>query len=902
MSNGKDLRIAQKAIKAGKPVIDPYKQDVLYTNMGQWMYPGQVTKIPSNQITMQGVNYPVQGVDDTGYSQMMYPGMDYTFPGQYVTEYPQIQTAQYGGGYIPVGYYPSYNNSDGSYSNEVSVGMNIDDQEMLLPSFWEGSRHTDDETKTRYKKTGEHLGAFKNVADAERAAQLREFMNNEVHPYSKKYGGWLDTYGDGAEKRKIPQSGIVVDKRTNIGYAMGDDGNTRTFNVLTGQVVDMNKDYSYDQVEKNPKLRGTPAGYYLLKQELKKIKGDYDDKHYKNKIRYLKPISVFGEKVNSSSDLAFHRLYSDNAYDSNDKEFNKRKALLNQSDANKRCASWGCTNVDDYTYDNVNKMFPKADTLLVIDSKRPKDLALLNLTKKRMKASLDQDPSLAIGYKKMGGWLDQYGDGGLKSVTGPAPKLDAKTEAEGKRIASSYDNANKQNAQISQTRNWSQAEKAHSDMVKDRINNPASDVGILGANMASNITRFRNLTPEEIARTTDNVGETVNLSSEMLKDGLINELVGYGATKAIPFVFKNGKKLLDASKSNKIKQVIDKKVVNIKYELPSKEKLKDLNGFLERRQFIKDLQKKDLIGKDFKDLNYAASSTEKTNALTKLALDRKATRYRGVEGKVPKDGIYQQQSSPYGTFDMTKPGYGNDISAFEHMKNAGVDLNDPISIAKYQASHIPMHKYEYRSGMPRMNNVDALYSVRYPDPTGHYGNYQMKITSPRDYNIGNYKDWFNKYHNPKNNLGDLAVKDGYYINDYIPNTTYEMPVGLSRNDMTTVVGKRGKKMFDVDESFPFMDVKNLNSQKQLEFGDYVRKLKKDFDTGWEGQYQNGGWLDEEFKKGGQKRLKQFTSKNIQSSTNDLMLRNETLFGPAGKKRYKPKLKYKEGGWLDQFDK
>ena len=203
MSNGKDLRKAQKAIKAGKPVVNPYKQDVLYTNMGQWMYPGQVTKIPSNQITMQGVPYPVQGVDDTGYSQMMYPGMDYTFPGQYVTEYPQMQTAQYGGGYIPVGYYPSYNNSDGSYSNEVSRGMNIDGQEMLLPSFWEGSTHTDDETEARYKKTGEHLGAFKNVADAERAAQLREFMNNQVHPYVKKYGGWLDDYQVGGVRKSI---------------------------------------------------------------------------------------------------------------------------------------------------------------------------------------------------------------------------------------------------------------------------------------------------------------------------------------------------------------------------------------------------------------------------------------------------------------------------------------------------------------------------------------------------------------------------------------------------------------------------------------------------------------------------------------------------------------------------
>jgi hypothetical protein len=63
------------------------------------------------------------------------------------------------------------------------------------------------------------------------------------------------------------------------------------------------------------------------------------------------------------------------------------------------------------------------------------------------------------------------------------------------------------------------------------------------------------------------------------------------------------------------------------------------------------------------------------------------------------------------------------------------------------------------------------------------------------------------------------------------------------------------------------------------------------------------------KKGGSKgyskqtRLKtnrQYTSKNIQSSINDLMIRNETLYGPSGKKRYKPDTKYKMGGWLDQY--
>jgi hypothetical protein len=60
--------------------------------------------------------------------------------------------------------------------------------------------------------------------------------------------------------------------------------------------------------------------------------------------------------------------------------------------------------------------------------------------------------------------------------------------------------------------------------------------------------------------------------------------------------------------------------------------------------------------------------------------------------------------------------------------------------------------------------------------------------------------------------------------------------------------------------------------------------------------QNGGWLDDEYRRGGQK-IKKYTSKNIQSSVNDLFTRNETLFGPAGKKRYKPGLKYQDGGNL-----
>jgi hypothetical protein len=91
MYNRRELKVESTAKKLPTP------KDVIVDPMGQWKYPGEITKIPSNQITMEGVPYPVLGVDNLGNEQMMYPGLDYTFPGQSVTEYPQLDEARYGG-------------------------------------------------------------------------------------------------------------------------------------------------------------------------------------------------------------------------------------------------------------------------------------------------------------------------------------------------------------------------------------------------------------------------------------------------------------------------------------------------------------------------------------------------------------------------------------------------------------------------------------------------------------------------------------------------------------------------------------------------------------------------------------------------------------------------------------
>ena len=62
--------------------------DAVEDALGQWQHPGRCTMIPSNQITMQRVAYPVLGIDDTGHSIMMQPDQQYTYPGTRVFEIP----------------------------------------------------------------------------------------------------------------------------------------------------------------------------------------------------------------------------------------------------------------------------------------------------------------------------------------------------------------------------------------------------------------------------------------------------------------------------------------------------------------------------------------------------------------------------------------------------------------------------------------------------------------------------------------------------------------------------------------------------------------------------------------------------------------------------------------------
>jgi hypothetical protein len=89
--NGTEMVFYQNGLDWKPKSISKNGSNIIKDDMGQWNHPGEVTEIGSNQITMQGVPYPVMGISDTGDTQMMYPNQEYQYDGSSVTEYPMME-------------------------------------------------------------------------------------------------------------------------------------------------------------------------------------------------------------------------------------------------------------------------------------------------------------------------------------------------------------------------------------------------------------------------------------------------------------------------------------------------------------------------------------------------------------------------------------------------------------------------------------------------------------------------------------------------------------------------------------------------------------------------------------------------------------------------------------------
>lgn len=96
---------------------------------------------------------------------------------------------QYGAGNIDLYDRPQYRNANGSISTVDSTSYNIDGQEVLLPTVWNRNgtpyhSSNDEEILQRYRDTGEYLGKFSTVEEANDYAEKLHLEQQERYPPS----------------------------------------------------------------------------------------------------------------------------------------------------------------------------------------------------------------------------------------------------------------------------------------------------------------------------------------------------------------------------------------------------------------------------------------------------------------------------------------------------------------------------------------------------------------------------------------------------------------------------------------------------------------------------------------------------------------------------------------------
>ena len=251
------------------------------------------------------------------------------------------------------------------------------------------------------------------------------------------------------------------------------------------------------------------------------------------------------------------------------------------------------------------------------------------------------------------------------------------------------------------------------------------------------------------------------------------------------------------------------------------------------------------------DLYKMARTNDSMNTITRNAIDFDRTGYRQVQGQLKPIGNLQDGYGPRGQFqyDMRTRASGAPRSEFENMDLRGVDKSNPLSIAEYQATSIPMEQYGYRAGVPDMSQQDALYLTSLPTRQS-YGPYQFKIKQDLDLS-GNWKDWMQKYVYDKPTLHLNANRENDLSKIYFNIGSAKGVPGRASDPLTNVargtglhtrqwISGKGNQIGSIDPTFRFTDLKNMSAEDYLDMEREKEGLIKLFNTGWRGQYKKGG--------------------------------------------------------------
>jgi len=207
---GFNKRVLTKAVsELGKAKAPAKPKDIITDPAGQWKYPGQKTRIPGNDITMQGINYPVWAQPNVGPGVAMQPGQDYYFPdADYVDETPLAKK----GGSLK--------------SKKYSKSMSATNKLFAKNKLFKNMKSKIFDPNAKFKSGGSKLGPI-------------NLNPNPLSHYELNYGFNLPTKQDGGVSQLEGDliSKVIMNRNRDKGfvdraYALGANPGTTMFNVF----------------------------------------------------------------------------------------------------------------------------------------------------------------------------------------------------------------------------------------------------------------------------------------------------------------------------------------------------------------------------------------------------------------------------------------------------------------------------------------------------------------------------------------------------------------------------------------------------------------------------------------------------------------------------------------------
>jgi hypothetical protein len=248
MGNSRVLQKATKELTKAKAPSKP--RDIIYDPRGQWEHPGQNTRIPGGDITMQGVPYPVYAQPNVGQPQMMYPGQDYQFPGaDYVDEYPQMKRGGYTRGLVPMPKPSKKGLASKAYSRSLDATNKLFTENYLFKKPKDRKRKVFDPNAKYYQDGGEYgmplgagvsqnfignrdefnVGGIPNLPLRDNRVNYNAYVNRFEPKDEYDDGGYIETELTDDEIQAYRDGGYIVEDISVPSLNQHQDGGTYTY-------------------------------------------------------------------------------------------------------------------------------------------------------------------------------------------------------------------------------------------------------------------------------------------------------------------------------------------------------------------------------------------------------------------------------------------------------------------------------------------------------------------------------------------------------------------------------------------------------------------------------------------------------------------------------------------------